>query len=429
LPTTAARKDAKIILASAPWGDSGAFHSWMMAGLAGDDADIAARSWALQDARWISPSYIAAMKRILPPLRFRAEVLGEWVGAGDAFFAREDILACVAGFPMVRDGNGAPAVIGLDWGRQRDRHAVAVVSLLQDYGVNGRPVAIVAWVETSRREYDGQFAEVASLAECWQSVIWSEENGPGGPATELLARQVTTAPVRGSWSGQRDKEAAYAKLNMLLEQRAIVLPNELELLRQLGGVSASPTMSGGIRIEARLESIHDDLPDALSLAVAHLPAQLPPVPERPVPEGVSWAETTGGVKVPVPFVTLRPEASYADYCGGMWRCPVCPASVPAYRRECTTPGCTGTNPDYDPAAPPPAAVADSMPAKPDGGAGQERRAAWDPDLWYCANGHAYLKRYHDSCPKCQPGTAGHRPGGMPGAPDAFRRALQIGPRR
>lgn len=432
LPTTAARPDAKIILASAPWGDSGAFFEWMMAGLAGDDPDIAARQWALADAHWISDGYIRAMKRMLPPLRFRAEVLGEWVGAGDVFFSREDLLACIADYPLVRDGGGAPALAGLDWGRQRDRHAVALVSVLQDFGVNKRPVAIVPWVETSKREYDAQFAEVDDLASRWQLTIWSETNGPGGPATELLAKQVTRAPVKGQFSSQRDKEQAYQRLNLLLEQRAIVLPNDAELLRQLGGVSASLTPSGGMHIEARLESIHDDLPDALTLAVSKLPAQLPPVPEAPALGALAWTETPAGVKVPVPFVTLRPEHSYETVNGQLRACGTCGFKVRAASPECGY--CHEPNPDYaEPARIRATPAVTSQAGEQGGDAGSVPIQNYaNPHMRECLNcSHRFDGSFFSQCPRCNPGSGrtGTAAFGSVTLPAAFQRALAMGPRR
>lgn len=417
LPTTAARPDAKIILASAPWGDSGAFFEWMMAGLSGDDPDIAARQWALADAHWISPGYIAAMRRILPPLRFRAEVLGEWVGAGDAFFSREDILACVARYPLVRDGGGAPALMGLDWGRQRDRHAIAIVSVLQDYGVNGRPVAIVPWVETSKREYDAQFAEIGELAARWSLAIWSETNGPGGPATELLAKQVTRCPVRGAFSTLKDKEQAYQRLNLMLERREIVIPDDGELLRQMGGVSASLTPSGGMHIEARLESIHDDLPDALALAVSKLPAQLPEVAAMPVPCGVMWTETPAQVKIPVPFATLRPEASYGEINGALTTCGNCRGPYRAVLARCCH--CQAPNPAHEPRPEPAPVPAAAVTATADVPAPNW----WSQTMMQCGRDseHKYDRQVHDSCPHCRPGVP--FPGG--GLPPGL--ASRLGP--
>lgn len=62
----------------------------------------------------------------------------------------------------------------------------------------------------------------------------------------------------------------------------------------MAGVAAQATPSGGLRIAAQKESIHHDLPDALSLAVAGLPRELALAPLRDVLDGTDWAETPDG---------------------------------------------------------------------------------------------------------------------------------------
>lgn len=430
IPTVMARPHGRLVFACTPWATGGAFHRIVMAGLGGSKV-TRTFTWSMDQAAWITPETIESLRETLSPLRFRAEVLGEWIAAGDGFFNPDDLVACTAPYPKIRDGRGAPAVIGLDWGRQRDRHAVAVVGVLNDYGVNGRPVAAVPWCEISKREYVAQFEEIADLASRWDAVIWSETNGPGGPATELLARQVTRSPVKGVYSGQRDKEQAYQRLNMMLERRDIVLPEDPELLRELGGVQAEATSGGGVRIAARTESVHDDLPDALTLALSKLPAQLASVPAADVPPGTGWCQTPAGVRVPVPFVTLRAEEAWDAVNGPLWYCPACRAPVPGYKETCTQPGCQGTNPGTvtdppwgrDTAAAPVPAAADGEESVPVAN-------------WYCPSmrrctraGHIFDGRAHGtSCPQCG-GGGSRQPYGSVALPAAFQSALSMIPRR
>jgi hypothetical protein len=263
----------------------------------------------------------------------------------------EDVLACVADFPVRFHGDRGPVVCGLDWGRQQDAHAIALAGVLDDYGVNGRPVVLVPYAETSRRPYGQQVARVGELAGGWAlDGVLSETNGVGAAPFEDLRQRYPRLRVVPAASTLTSKENAYGRVQVLLQERAIVLPDLPELLRQLGGVSADPTPSGGLRIAARVESLHDDLPDALSLAVAGLPRELAAVPPRDVPEGQQWAETAGGVRVPVPVQTTEPGGSwYAAYhrvlcrgCGQVYSesedaCPGCEAANTARRPEWKAP--------------------------------------------------------------------------------------------
>lgn len=129
LPTTSARPEARIVLASSPWGDAGPFRSLAMAGEDPGNPHTRTYRWKLADAWWISGAVVESARATMSPLRFRAEYEGEWVPAGDAYFDAADLAACVADFPLQRLGDGGPAVAGLDWGRQRDAHAVALAGL------------------------------------------------------------------------------------------------------------------------------------------------------------------------------------------------------------------------------------------------------------------------------------------------------------
>jgi hypothetical protein len=414
LPTTAARPAARVVVASTPWGSEGTFYNWAMAGLDPENPITRTFAWQLSDAPWIQPHVIEAARQTLPRQQFEAEYLGRWVSAG-SFFDRDDLMACVADFEMTRNGAGTPAVIGLDWGRQRDRHAIAVAGLMNDFGVNARSVIVVAWVETSRRGYDEQLAEVAEVAGMWSvTALRSEVNGPGQPVTDQLRKKVRV-PVTAVFTGQREKAAAYARLSMLFEQRAIVLANDPETLKQFLGVTAKPLPGGGLKIEARLESIHDDIPDAVAMAVAGLLEPLAEVPDSEPPDGTEWLQTPGGVLVPVPLLTMRSDQAYAINgeviqckCGGFYR-----AVLPRCRH------CQADNPRYDPSqhkpGAAPAKAAALLVAAEDGPSANW----WDPHLRQCARdeNHKYDGRSYDKCPHCDPGAGGSRMprgGPMPG---------------
>lgn len=313
IPTTTARPDAKVVLASTPLGDDCAFFTLAMNGMKDDDAHTRTYRWRLKDAPWIHPAVVEAARASLSPLRFQAEYEGEFVTSGNAFFNRNDVLACVADYPMVHEGNGMPAKCGLDWGRMQDAHAIVLAGALHDYGVNGRPVVVVPYLETSRRRYPAQVDEVERIARQWSLEILTETNGVGAaPSDELDVRLGGWMRVRRQASSQRSKEDYYGKLHTLFSRRGIAIPQHEELIRQLLGITARPTSSGGLSIEARKESVHDDLPDGLALAVAQVPKDIEPCPKLDVPEGTEWAETPDGIMVPLPVRTRNAEPDWGS---------------------------------------------------------------------------------------------------------------------
>jgi len=334
LPTTAARPDARIVLASTPWADSGAFHTFAVDGLVPGNEHTRTFRWALQDATWITAEVVESARRTMPPLRFRCEYEGEFAGASDSYFSQADILAAVCDFGMVQSGFGAPAVLGVDWGRQVDAHALVLAGLLADFGVNGRPVVVVPWCDTSRRTYNDQHALIGVLARSWDLQVVSELNGVGAAPTERLLADLGSVRVTGQSSTQSSKENNYGRVLALLQERSIVLPNDPELLRQLGGISASPTPSGGLRIEARNARTHDDLPDALSLAAGGLPVRLADNPLADIPEGQDWLSTAGGIQVPVPVSTVPAAVSWLNAYGTTAACGRCGTIVLASGDKC-----------------------------------------------------------------------------------------------
>lgn len=311
-PTTAARPNARIILASSPWGDQGPFYALAQQGLDPDNPHVDTHRWKLNDAHWISEAVIEAARATLSPLRFRAEYEGEFVTSGDAYFDRDDLLACVVDYPLVRaPGLKLPAVAGLDWGRRQDAHAVAIVGVLDDYGVNPEPVVIVPWLETSRRPYIEQVEEIVALTGFWDLAVRAETNGVGQmPVEELMRKLDGRVRVTPSSTTMTSKEDAYGRLRLLLASRRIVLPQHEEMLRQLGGITATPTPTGGLKIAARVEHLHDDIPDALTLALTGLPTDMASPIRRDAPEDIEWLTTPDGVKVPLPVSLIRAELDW-----------------------------------------------------------------------------------------------------------------------
>ena len=365
------------------------------------------------------PEVVEGARRILSPLRFAAEYLGEWVPSGDAYFDHEDIRAAVASYRLMRDGNGMPAMMGLDWGKMQDMSAIVLAGLLDDYGANGRPCIIVPYLQTSRMAYPQQYAEIEAIARGWDLQVVSEVRGVGSAPTDSIALLLNRNTVQGFDSTQQRKEDAYGRVSMLLANRQLVLPDDDELLRQMMGVSGQATLDGTADRRPARKSIHDDLPDALRFAVWGLPRQLADVPARDVPDGVTWTQTPGGIMIPQPYGLVRAEASYLNVNGGVMYCKKCGLPNPPYKTICQY--CQHENPD---AAPKPVVqplpVATAVPALTGNW--------WASDLTQCPQGHKYLAGYTGGkCPKCDGGMTAPGFGGM-AMPQAFMRALAIGRR-
>jgi len=79
IPTTAARPDARIVLAGSPGASVGAFYDFATS----DSPDVASFTWRRDDARWLSADAIEQARAHLPPALFTREFEGEFAEVGD----------------------------------------------------------------------------------------------------------------------------------------------------------------------------------------------------------------------------------------------------------------------------------------------------------------------------------------------------------
>ncbi len=271
IPTTAARPDARIVLASSATAASGSFYDHAHAGLAGSE-HIETFSWALTDASWISASTIAAARESMTMTRFAAEYEGVFASGADALFPRHLLDRQTAEYIMPGlNGLGENAgLAGTDWGATRDRTALVSVGALKAPAGVFAVLAAHAW--RSGEALDGPggiIGQIAELPARFEQVSM-EVNGLGYPLAQSLARRLKERPDHCPQIGfvtttQGSKSATYSSLRMLMERGQLVLPASApELLRELLLLRVEMTQSGGEKIEAGVG--HDDLADALYLA-------------------------------------------------------------------------------------------------------------------------------------------------------------------
>lgn len=305
LPTTAARPEARIVLASSANAASGAFFDHAIRGDQGD-RHVRTFRWALSDCAWITPSAIEAARASMSEMRFRAEYEGVFAGASDSLFSREMIERVSADYvptPLERLQGPARVLAGVDWGQTTDRSALVAIA-------RAPTPQRCFMVATAKRWPAGYLLhrvvdEIAGSPAHFAAVAM-ETNGLGGPCAQMLSAALAgRAPQDGGSNGARRsvlvdeagletllainasqarqpaasfqtrrvkvhtsaelKAAAYSALRLLIEQEQLLLPSSAEdLIRELLMLRVDLSPGGGERIEA--SSGHDDLADALMLA-------------------------------------------------------------------------------------------------------------------------------------------------------------------
>jgi hypothetical protein len=101
----------------------------------------------------------------------------------------------------------------------------------------------------------------------------TETNGVGAGPSDELSRAIGHRPEMGGvrllgvHTTNTTKTTAYGSLLGMLESEQIVLPRHPDLLRQLAGLRIEQGERGFSRISAEDPATHDDVADALSLAM------------------------------------------------------------------------------------------------------------------------------------------------------------------
>jgi len=359
IPTTAARPEARIVLASSPLTTAGAFYDFAVRGEAGSE-HVRSFRWRLTDADWIAPSTVAAARESMSALRFAAEYEGEWASGGDLLFPRqvlERVLADYEPTPLAELRGPGAVFAGADWGWTSDRSALVTVARLAGeprFGV----VSATAW--PAGTPGDEVIADVAGSPAVFDTIT-SEVNGLGAPLTRALflalqarpgvlgggrprggpvlidaadlddhlargaalrrARAVSGVPAPARLlaltTSAASKAAGYSALRLAVDRGELVIPRGArDLVAELLTLRVDLSPTGVERIEAA-GSAHDDLADALVAClspvrdregrwrthVGELAAMAGRLPAPRLPDGLDVrrlerAGTAGGLEVP-----------------------------------------------------------------------------------------------------------------------------------
>lgn len=329
-PTTAAKKDARIVMASSASAASGTFYDHYRRGEVGDE-HVTSVLWRLKDCTWISPSWVAGMQASMSETAFRAEMEGVFATGNDSMFSRAVLDAATAPYDMhtLASLRGPARLLGgVDWGAVYDRSVcVAIGRVPLPAGADG-PVFAVAMSQRWDQGYPltDVVDELVRSPAHW-AMLTPEVNGIGIGPTQMLVRDLRRrkaedgggrrggymildeSPDRprkppSAWDRKEAKErfvtrvnpihnsaaskaAAYIKLRMLLDGGQLVLPESaVELRRELLLLTVDLSPGGTERIEAGTG--HDDCADALALALG---------PQKP--KGApGWTTTLGRVADP-----------------------------------------------------------------------------------------------------------------------------------
>ncbi|MCU1691149.1 MAG: hypothetical protein JWM64_240 [Frankiales bacterium] len=256
---------------------------------------------------WLSPVALEEQARLLTPSQYSRLHLNVWTASDDALVSAEDLRACVAHDGPLPSVPGVRYVVGVDLGLKNDRTVLAVCHsegrrvvldrLLRFAGTRAAPVSL-ADVEAAVLGLHERYNAPRFIADPWQAVGLMQRVRAKGVAVEEFTFSASSVGRLAS------------VLFRLLRDREIALPDDADLLAELGAVRLRENGSGVLRLD-HASGGHDDQAVALGLAAQALAQEGGPtsatihVPGGRVPLGA--AAITGGFATG-PSVPLGPTA-------------------------------------------------------------------------------------------------------------------------
>lgn len=321
IPTTAARRDARVVLASSPAAMEGAFYEFARQASTGSE-DVQAFRWALTDAEWISEALVAAAREAMAPAQFEREFLGEFadVGADERVVDRRWVDAArgrrlraapaeVFGLDVARQGGDESVLVSVGLGRER-------IELDESVFIRRRDV--VARVVWAVREPDLMRLAARVRASVGGGVVFVDVTGLGYGVLDRLSQQRVravsfVAAGRPSnlrrWLNQRSEAWWHAR--ELFRGGLVDLDDRDRVLaEQLAGVRYGLAPSGAIQIESKAHMrVSPDRADALVIALW--------AARQVAPGGPGVAELVGRSR-PHPLLASA-DAAVVRRPAGLWR--------------------------------------------------------------------------------------------------------------
>ena len=203
---------------------------------------------------FISKAEIEAMRKSLPELTFKQEILAEFVEGGGVVF--KNVTDCIAG-KLEEPKPNKHYVMGVDLAKYEDYTVIVVMDVKTKHVVHFERFTQIDWSYQKRK-----IAEIAKRYNNAHVVI--DSTGVGDPIYEDLIKAGLN--VEGFKITSTTKPQLIQNLMIRLENKEISFPKIDELINELSVFSFEMTPQGYVRYQAP-PGFHDDCVIALALAV------------------------------------------------------------------------------------------------------------------------------------------------------------------
>jgi phage terminase large subunit-like protein len=287
--------EARVILASTPYGVDGLFARVYEQAESGELADAVALKATTAEMNPTVTEELLQAEQARDPDGFRAEYLAEFVGSGSAYLDPARVDAAVAEGHEKPPGELVDVVGGFDPAFSHDPAGLVLVGR-ERYGPQGKLIVALAraWApergasfEERREREDRVLEEVAKVCRAYEAGrVYTDQYAASAVVHRLQAAGVYVESVAMSATS---KTLAYAELRAKLYAGDLELYENPTLIAELKRLRSKFSAGAAAVVNPRVGGSHGDLAQALALAVwqggeasAGLAYSLP---TEPVPPG------------------------------------------------------------------------------------------------------------------------------------------------
>lgn len=266
-PSILARPGSRVILASTPWGSATHFfRQHYTEGMETPNDQVQSWHWPSETSPIADMELIEKWRRTWSSIKFRTEILAEWVNDAGAYFTMEELENAIADYELLPPdkARGDLVVGGVDWGFANDANCVVFLAAMSDTDLNidpsgdDAPIYYIPWLEAHHRMQYSEFIDrLAEIGKTYRVMRYiSETNGVGQMPSQVLFSKMHKASIRDSrrytsvfkvTTDITRKANGFGRIKVLLQQGQLVLPRHTELLKQLHALEYEQTPTGLLR--------------------------------------------------------------------------------------------------------------------------------------------------------------------------------------
>jgi len=250
-PSTAAKKGAKIVVASTPKGTANSFYELATLGLDDTMTNYEYHKMHYTDNPYYDLKEVDDARMSLPDNIFKQEYEAEFIEDGGDVFKDFDRLSTIKfNIKPIKLGK---YYAGIDWGKASDS---TVLTILDS---NKKQV----FVDEFKGDWTKQANDLGLVLNQYKPLVYAESNGVGDPAIEHLKKYYSN--VKEFIMSNSSKKEIVEGLRMSIMKGDVELQKNKSQFTQMSNYTYSMTKTGLITYHHR-PGEHDDYVDCLAIA-------------------------------------------------------------------------------------------------------------------------------------------------------------------